>query len=128
MSPRFTLNYGLRYDYSTPLTVKDDLLVNSASTPARSIRTRSTCTGQRRQLPATDGGDLQRRQDRAARWLGHVRRAGPGEDLIQPIESDRVNTTLSTGPLLAFPINTDALVANFTSNPRNRSSSARLRR
>ena len=46
---------------------------------------------------------------------------GQGEDLIQPIESDRVNTTLSTGPLLAFPINTDALVANFTSNPNNRS-------
>ena len=46
---------------------------------------------------------------------------GQGEDLIQPIESDRVSTTLSTGPLLAFPINTDALVANFTSNPNNRS-------
>ena len=30
---------------------------------------------------------------------------GQGEDLIQPIESDRVSTTLSTGPLLAFPIN-----------------------
>ena len=45
---------------------------------------------------------------------------GQGEDLIQPIESDRVNTTLSTGPLLAFPINQEALVANFTSNPNNR--------
>ncbi len=45
---------------------------------------------------------------------------GQGEDLIQPIESDRVNTTLSTGPLLAFPINQEALVANFTNNPNNR--------
>jgi hypothetical protein len=46
---------------------------------------------------------------------------GQGEDQIQPIESDRVSTTLSTGPLLAFPINGDALVANFTNNPNNRS-------
>jgi hypothetical protein len=45
---------------------------------------------------------------------------GQGEDLIQPIESDRVTTTLSTGPLLAFPINQDSLIANFTSNPNNR--------
>ncbi len=27
LSPHFTLNYGLRYDYYTPLTVKDDLFV-----------------------------------------------------------------------------------------------------
>ena len=27
VSPHFTLNYGLRYDYYTPLTVKDDLFV-----------------------------------------------------------------------------------------------------
>jgi hypothetical protein len=45
---------------------------------------------------------------------------GQGEDLIQPIESDRVNTTLSTGPFLAYPIEQDLLVANFTSNPNNR--------
>ena len=45
---------------------------------------------------------------------------GQGEDLIQPIESDRVSTTLSTGPLLAYPVNPELLVANFTSNPNNR--------
>ena len=27
VTPNFTLNYGLRYDYYTPLTVKDDLIV-----------------------------------------------------------------------------------------------------
>src|SRR6185436_5781654 len=46
---------------------------------------------------------------------------GQGEDQIQPIESDRVSTTLSTGPALLYPINQDALVANFTNNPNNRS-------
>ena len=45
---------------------------------------------------------------------------GQGEDLIQPIESDRVNTTLSTGPFLGYPINQELLVANFVNNPNNR--------
>jgi hypothetical protein len=48
---------------------------------------------------------------------------GPGqtEDQIQPVESDRISTTLSAGPFLAFPVDQDVLVANFTSNPNNRS-------
>jgi len=46
---------------------------------------------------------------------------GQGEDQIQPMESDRVSTTLSTGPSLLYPINQDLLVSNFTSNPNNRS-------
>jgi hypothetical protein len=46
---------------------------------------------------------------------------GQGEDLIQPIESDRVSTTLSSGQFLAYPINQELLVSNFTTNPNNRS-------
>src|SRR5205814_8724233 len=45
---------------------------------------------------------------------------GPGqtEDQIQPVESDRVSSTLSSG---AFPIDGALLVANFVNNPNNRS-------
>lgn len=48
---------------------------------------------------------------------------GPGqtEDLIQPIESDRVSSTITSGTLLAFPANIPAIVTNFTANPNNRS-------
>lgn len=51
---------------------------------------------------------------------------GPGqtEDQIQPIESDRISSTLSSGPLLTFnPDQTaaiNAIIANFTNNPNNR--------
>src|SRR4030095_2966801 len=48
---------------------------------------------------------------------------GPGqtEDQIQPIESDRIQTTITSGTLLAFPANLPAIVANFVGNPNNRS-------
>ena len=44
---------------------------------------------------------------------------GPGqtEDQIQPIESDRVASTISGG---AYPVDQPALVANFVNNPNNR--------
>ena len=47
---------------------------------------------------------------------------GPGqtEDQIQPIESDRISSTISSGSLLAFPANIPAIVDNFNSNPLNR--------
>ncbi len=48
---------------------------------------------------------------------------GPGqtEDQIQPIESDRISSTITSGSLLAFPANIPGIVANFNSNPNNRS-------
>ena len=48
---------------------------------------------------------------------------GPGqtEDQIQPIEAERISTTLSSGPLLAYPVDPAAIRPNFTNNPNNRS-------
>ncbi len=47
---------------------------------------------------------------------------GPGqtEDQIQPIESDRVSSTITSGSLLAFPANLAGIVSAFTSTPSNR--------
>jgi hypothetical protein len=51
---------------------------------------------------------------------------GPGqvEDQLQPIESDRISSTLSSGPLLAFDPNQEAaisaIVSSFNANPNNR--------
>ena len=73
------------------------------------------------QLPAARVGHLHAGKTVLRGGFGMFVGPGQSEDLIQPIESDRVNTTLSTGTLLAFPINTDALGANFTNNPTNRS-------
>jgi hypothetical protein len=52
---------------------------------------------------------------------------GPGqtEDQIQPIESDRISSTLTSGPLMAFNPNQEAainaIISNFVNNPNNRS-------
>ena len=48
---------------------------------------------------------------------------GPGqtEDQIQPIEAERISTTLSSGPLLAFPLDAALIRPNFINNPNNRS-------
>ncbi|MGH9949351.1 MAG: TonB-dependent receptor, partial [Pyrinomonadaceae bacterium] len=47
---------------------------------------------------------------------------GPGqtEDQIQPIESDRISSTVSSGALLAFPANIQGIIDNFNNNPNNR--------
>ena len=122
VSPHFTFNYGLRYDYYTPLTVKDDLFVkfnlDTGTLDPNTVDLHGTKKNSfQPRLAATYNAGKTVVRGGFGMFVG----PGQGEDLIQPIESDRVNTTLSTGPLLAFPINTDALVANFTSNPNNRS-------
>ena len=48
---------------------------------------------------------------------------GPGqtEDQIQPVEAERISTTVSSGPLNAYPVDVAAIRANFINNPNNRS-------
>jgi len=48
---------------------------------------------------------------------------GPGqtEDQIQPIESDRISSTFTSGALNTFPLDTAAAVAFFNANPNTRS-------
>jgi hypothetical protein len=121
-TPNLTLNYGLRYDYYTPLKVRDNLFVKFNLDTGR-IDPNSV------PLHGTKKDSFQPRLAFTYR-LGSstVLRAGggifvgpgQGEDLIQPLESDRVSTTISSGALLAFPINQAALVSNFTGNPNNR--------
>jgi hypothetical protein len=122
-TPNLTVNYGLRYDYYTPLKVRDNLIVKfNLDTGGIDPNTVP--------LHGTKKNSFQPRLSFTYR-LGSstVVRAGggifvgpgQGEDLIQPLESDRVSTTISSGSALAFPIDRALLVANFTSNPNNRS-------
>jgi hypothetical protein len=48
---------------------------------------------------------------------------GPGqtEDQIQPIEAERISTTATSGAFLFFPVDENAIRANFIDNPNNRS-------
>jgi hypothetical protein len=122
LTPRFTLNYGLRYDYYTPLKVKDDLFVKfnidtGTLDPNTSALHRTRKDSVQPRLAATYNAGKTVVRGGFGIFVG----PGQGEDLIQPLESDRVTTTLSSGPQLAFPIDQAALIANFAGNPNNRS-------
>ena len=122
-TPNLTLNFGLRYEYYTPLEERDNLIVKF-NIETGQIEPNTT------QLHGSKKDSIQPRMS-ATYALGSntVLRGGygifvgpgQGEDLIQPIESDRVNTTISSGPFNAYPINQELLVNNFTNNPNNRS-------
>jgi hypothetical protein len=131
-----TLNYGLRYEYYTPLREARDLQIlfdvdrGILRDPAEAaFKASKTNFGPRVALtwaPSPNssgffGGG------RTVLRTGFGIFYGPGqtEDQIQPIESDRISSTLTSGPLLAFnPDQTaavGAIIANFVANPLNRS-------
>ena len=120
-SSNLTFNYGMRYEYYTPLRVEDDLIVKFNIETGQIDPNTTTLHGSNKDnfqprvsMTYAPGKTVFRS------GFGIFVGPGQGEDLIQPIESDRVNTTLSTGPFLGYPINQELLVANFVSNPNNR--------
>jgi hypothetical protein len=128
IKPNVTLNYGLRYEYYSPLREDRnlDVLFDTVTGQLRSpdqdfYHSRKTNLAPRIGLtysPSPTG----------AGFFGGGRTVfrggfgiyyGPGqtEDQIQPIESDRIATSITGG---AFPVDIAALRANFINNPSNR--------
>jgi hypothetical protein len=119
----FTLNFGLRYDYYTPLREADNRIVkfnidtgqiDPPTTPflimkKTNFQPRVSMTFSPASKTVLRGG------------FGIFVGPGQTEDQIQPIESERINTTLSSGPLLAFPLDAALIRPNFINNPNNRS-------
>jgi hypothetical protein len=117
-----TLNYGLRYDYYTPMKEFDNLIVKfNPETGVIDPNTTPFFESRKTNFQPRVSATYAARRTVLRGGFGIFVGPGQGEDQIQPIESDRVSTTLSSGPSLLYPINQDALVANFTSNPNNRS-------
>jgi Carboxypeptidase regulatory-like domain len=124
VGPRFTLNYGLRYDYYVPLRETDNRIVKfnvdtGVIDPDTTPFYQSKKTNFQPRVSATLAPST-----RTVLRGGFGIFVGPGqtEDQIQPIEAERISTTLSTvgSPLLAFPTNPDLVKANFINNPNNR--------
>lgn len=117
-----TLNYGVRYDYYTPMREANDLQVKfnidtGQIDPNTTPLFRSTKTNLQPRLGATWAPS-----ERTVVRGGFGLFVGPGqtEDQIQPVaDSDRISTTLSTGTL-AFPLDPAVAVATFVDNPNNR--------
>ena len=128
--PNVTLNYGLRYEYYSPMREANnlDVLFNPQTgvldAPDRAFTENKHAFGPRLGItwsPASSGlGNMVLRGG-----FGIFYGPGQVEDQIQPIESDRISSTVSSGNLLAFDSNQDAFISavrsNFVSNPNNRS-------
>jgi hypothetical protein len=130
--PNLTLNYGLRYEYYTPLREdKDrqilfDIVSGTLRPPTEDpLTSKKNNFGPRIAITWSPNMNSQGffGGGRTVIRGGFGIYYGPGqtEDQIQPIESDRIASTISSGSLLAYPLNIPAVVANFTNNPLNRS-------
>ncbi len=129
--PGLTLNYGLRYEYYTPLREKNNgqVLFDIATGQLRpsdqaAFRSSKSNFGPRVALtysPNQSGtGFFAGGKTIFRGGFGIYYGPGQTEDQIQPIESDRVSSTITSGSLLAFPANTAAIAASFAANPLNR--------
>jgi hypothetical protein len=117
-----TFNYGVRYDYYTPMKERDNLVVKfNTVTGKLDPNTTPFLIAKKDNFQPRVSMTFAPGKTIVRAGFGIFVGPGQGEDQIQPIESDRVSTTISTGSALAFPINQDLLVANFTTNPNNRS-------
>ena len=128
IKPNLTLNYGLRYEYYTPLREANNrqilfdivtgTLRDSSQDP---LRTSKTNFGPRISLswsPNPAGTGFFGGGNTVLRG-GFGIYYGPGqtEDQIQPIESNRISSTLSN---VTFPQDPAVIAATFLSNPNNR--------
>ncbi|MBS1817882.1 MAG: TonB-dependent receptor [Acidobacteria bacterium] len=123
VSPTFTLNYGVRYDYYTPLRERDNRIVKfNINTGVIDPNTTPLLTMKKNNVQPRVGATWQPFQGTVIKGGAGIF-VGPGqtEDQIQPIEAERISTTITSGALMAYPIDANALRANFINNPNNRS-------
>jgi hypothetical protein len=111
----------VRYDYYSPLTEADNLIVKfNIDTGVIDPNTTPEYISKKDNFQPRVSLTYAPGSGKTVYRGGFGIFVGPGqtEDQIQPVESDRISSSISNG---AFPINQAALVSAFTSNPNNRS-------
>jgi hypothetical protein len=123
VNPKLTMNYGLRYDYYTPLSETDNRIVKFNITNGHLDPNTTTFYGSSKTNFQPRLGVTYALSDRTVLRGGAGIFVGPGqtEDQIQPLEADRIATTITSGSALAYPIDPTLLRNNFINNPSNRS-------
>jgi Carboxypeptidase regulatory-like domain len=130
LRPNLTLNYGLRYEYYTPLREADNRQIlfdiNTGTLRDSSqdaFQASKTNFGPRLAItwsPNSSGtGFIGGGRTVLRGGFGIYYGPGQTEDQIQPIESNRISSTLSTAGL-TFPQDPAVIAANFLNNPNNR--------
>jgi hypothetical protein len=119
-----TLNFGVRYDYYTPIRERNDLQVKfNVDTGVIDPPTTPVMRPTKTNFQPRFGATLLATEKTIIRG-GFGLFVGPGqtEDQVQTIaDSDRVSVTLSSGPNLAYPLDPAIATATFINSPNNRS-------
>ena len=123
--PNFTMNYGLRYEYYSPLHEINDkdvffnmvtgTLIPNYSGDWYHMSTKNF--GPR--LGFSWSPESLKNKTVFRIGSGYYYGPGQGEDQIQPGVNDRINRTLTNGPLLAYPLNPQTIYANYNINDPN---------
>jgi hypothetical protein len=119
--PNLTLNYGLRYDYYVPLREADNRIVKfNIDTGTIDPDTTPLYQSMKDNFQPRVSATFSPTSTTVIRAGGGIF-VGPGqtEDQIQPIEAERISTTVSSG--FAYPIDPALVRPNFINNPNNRS-------
>ena len=122
-SSKVTMNFGLRYDYYTPMKERDNRIVKfNIDTGALDPDTTPLFKTKKNSFQPRVSSTYAM-SDKTVLRGGFGIFVGPGqtEDQIQPIEAERISTTATSGAFLFFPVDENAIRANFTNNPNNRS-------
>jgi hypothetical protein len=124
MTPKLTLNYGLRYDFYNALRERDDHQVvvdirSGSILPSSDSPLKGKKSNFQPRVSATFSPD-----EKTVVRGGFGLFVGPGqtEDQIQLIESDRISFSLSGK---AFPFDSQTLIDSFGSSPNTRSANVR---
>src|SRR5580765_1122048 len=122
-NPKLTLNYGLRYDYYAVPREANGLQVKfNIDTGAIDPNTTQILQSTKTNFQPRVGMSYSASNKTVVR-AGFGLFVGPGqtEDQIQTIgDSDRVSSTITSGPSLVFPLDPAVAIANFVNQPNNR--------
>jgi len=125
LKPNLTMNYGLRYEYYSPLHESNDK-VAWFDVPTGTLIPNYTKDWYT--MKTTNFGPRlgftwspEKLVNKTVFRLGGGLYNGPGltEGQTQPASNDRINRTISSGPLLTYPVSAQTILANYDINDPN---------
>ena len=119
LSPRLTLNYGLRYEYYQVMHERDNRnvkfnIVTGQIDPSDTPYYESSKLNFAPRLGLSYAPEKLKNNTVFRVGAGYFFGPGQPEDQIQPLESDRMSRTLTSN--IAFPLDTASVVANYNIN------------